>query len=330
MMDAAHTPIYGPPSVLELRRLPVPQPGPGELLVRVEASAVTAGDLRVRAADFGPVLGVVGRLFLGLRGPRRAVQGTTFAGVVAQVGPGVERFAVGTPVFGSVPAGAWARYLVVSAAGAVARRPAGVSAPAAAAVPYGAGTAWTFLHDLAQVQPDERVLVLGGAGGVGRYAVQIARHLGAHVTATASARSLPFLRTLGAHVALDRHRTDPLAAGQTWDVVLDTADAATFGQCRPVLRPGGRYLTLAASLRILLQALWTRWRGGPRALFTVSSGTREKTERLAELLDSGAIRPVVAPPVPLTDIAHAHHQAAAGGTGTVVVVPGGASQGGEL
>ncbi len=321
MMNAAFTRSYGPASVLEIRSLPVPTPGPREVLVRIEASAVTAGDLRVRAADFGPVMSLFGRLFLGIRAPRRPVQGTMFAGVVAAVGEEVERFTVGDPVFGSRPSGAWASYLTVPEDGSVALRPDGVTPTEAAAVPYGAGTAWTFLHDLAQVQPGERVLVLGGAGGVGRFAIQIARHLGAHVTAVGSARSLPLMRELGAQETLDYRASDFTTLGQTWDVVFDTADASSFTHSRPVLTAQGRYVTLYASVRVAAQMVANRWRRGPRALFGVSSGSREQSQILADLLASGAIRPVVDAAFPLERIVDAHQHAEAGGDGAVVVLP---------
>lgn len=319
-MNAVHTPIYGPPSVLELRRVPLPTPGPGEVLVQVQASAVTAGDLRMRSADLGPVMSGIGRLFLGLRGPRRPVQGTQFAGVIAALGPGVDRFSVGDAVFGSSrTAGAWAEYLTVPADGALALRPDAVTAVEAAAVPYGAGSAWTFLHDLAGVRAGERVLILGGAGGVGRFAIQVARHLGAHVTAVGSARSQDLMRRLGAHETLDYRRSDFTALGARWDVVFDTADASSFPHSRPVLTGDGRYVTLYASLSVAAWMLWTRWRRGPRALVGVATGHRELTGRLADLLASGAIRPVVAVALPLARIADAHRLAEEGRDGAVVV-----------
>ncbi|MCB9793649.1 MAG: NAD(P)-dependent alcohol dehydrogenase [Alphaproteobacteria bacterium] len=323
LMNAAYTPAYGPPSVLELRRLPVPTPGPREVLVQVEASAVTAGDLRVRAGDFGAALRVLGRLLLGWSGPRRPVQGNMFAGVVTQVGAQVERFAVGDAVFGSSSAGgAWAESLCVSEDGALALRPPTVRPAEAAAAPYGAGTAAYFLEELAQVQAGERVLVLGGAGGVGVFAVQLARHLGAHVTAVGSAETLALMRELGAHEVLDYRRTDFATLGLTWDVILDTADASSFTHSRPALSARGRYLTLYAGLGVMAQMLRTRGRPGPRALFGVASGSRARTERLAQLLAEGALRPVIAAEFPIARVADAHRRAEHGGPGAVLLRPG--------
>ncbi|MCA9658208.1 MAG: NAD(P)-dependent alcohol dehydrogenase [Myxococcales bacterium] len=321
MMNAVFTPAYGPASVLELRRLPIPALGPREVLVRVEASAITAGDLRMRTGDFGR-LSLLGRALMGLFGPRRPVQGRSFAGVVTRVGEDVDRFAIGDPVFGSsLSGGAWAEYVAVPEDGAVARRPDHITPAEAAAAPYGAGTAWSFLNDLARVQRGERVLVLGGAGGVGRFAIQVARHLGAHVTAVGSGPSLPLMRELGADEVLDYRETDFTAVGATWDVVFDTADASSFAHSRSVLTEQGRYVSLYASLGLILQMLRTRRRRGPRALFAVGTGSRERTERVAELLACGAIRSVVAAEFPFDRAADAHRHAEAGSDGAVVVYP---------
>ncbi|MCB9763884.1 MAG: NAD(P)-dependent alcohol dehydrogenase [Alphaproteobacteria bacterium] len=322
MMNAAFTPSYGPASILEVRSLPIPTPKPHEVLVHVRASAVTAGDLRVRSGDFGALLSVVGRAFMGFFGPRHPVQGTAFSGVVASVGDAVDRFAVGDAVFGSSPSGgAWAEYIAVPADGALARRPENVSHAEAAAVPYGAGTAWHCLNDLARVQAGERVLVLGGAGGVGRFAVRIARHLGAHVTAVGSRASLDVMRELGADEVLDYRAVDFATLGETWDVVFDTADASSFRHSRPVLTERGRYVTLYASLGVLVQMLVSRWGRGPRALFAVVAGTRERTELLADLLSRGAIRPRVVARFPIEAVAEAHRRAEQGAGGDVLVVP---------
>lgn len=320
-MNAVFTPAYGPASVLELRSLPIPALGSREVLVRVEASAISAADLRMRTGDFGR-LSLLGRAFMGLFGPRQPVQGRSFAGVVTRVGADVERFAVGDRVFGSsLAGGAWAEYLAVPEDGAVARRPEHITPAEAAASPYGAGTAWTFLNDLARVQRGERVLVLGGAGGVGRFAIQVARHLGAHVTAVGSGPSLPLMRELGADEVLDYRETDFSAVGATWDVVFDTADASSFAHCQSVLTEQGRYVSLYASLGLVLQTLRTRWRRGPRALFGVGTGNRERTERIAELLGRGAIRPVVAAELPFERAAEAHRRVEEGRDGAVVIYP---------
>ncbi|MEL6347643.1 MAG: NAD(P)-dependent alcohol dehydrogenase [Myxococcota bacterium] len=318
-MKAILTPRYGSPSVLTIGHLPDLLPGPGEVLVAVHASPVTAGDRRLRAADFPGISAVFGRLLIGLRAPREPVQGTMFAGRVAAVGAQVTRFAVGDDVFGAVDHGAWAEQLVIRADGAIAHRPAQVSAAQAAAAPYGAGTAIHFLRDLARVRPGERVLILGGSGGVGRFAVQVARHLGAHVTAVGSKASFPLMRSLGANEVLDYRTQDFTQTGEHYDVIFDIADASCFRHSRPALTPTGRYLTLFISLRVFAQMAWTRMFGRQKALFSVATTDRAIAETIRDWLAEGVITPVIAAAVPLDRAVEAHERAEADAHGDVVI-----------
>lgn len=305
-MQAALTPAYGPAELLHLAERTAPTPGPTQVLVEVVASTVTRGDLRLRTADFPPPTGTIGRLLFGWSAPKDPVQGTCFAGRIVEVGPEVRGLAVGDAVFGLVDSGAWAERLVVDEHGPVARIPEGVSFAAAAATPYGAGTAHELLHDLAQVQPGERVLILGGSGGVGRFAVQLARHLGAEVTAVGSAAAAGLMRELGAHHTLDHTTTDVHELEQRYDVVFDIADTTTFSRARRLLRPGGRYLTLTMSLGVLAQSLWRRLTGGHQAIFTISMPDQQRLQTLAAFLQDGALQPTLGDRFPLEAIARAH------------------------
>ncbi|MEM6930824.1 MAG: NAD(P)-dependent alcohol dehydrogenase, partial [Myxococcota bacterium] len=265
-MNAAFTPAYGPATVIEIRDVPEAPLGDRQIRVKVHASPVTAGDLRIRSASF-PGVALLGRLLMGVFGPRAPVQGTMFSGQVVEVGPRVTRFVVGDSVFGEASSGAWAERLVVDADGAVAHRPVGVSHDEAAATPYGAGTSMHFLKRLAKVAAGEHVLVLGGSGGVGRFAIQVAKHLGARVTAVGSRRNLALMRRLGADEVLDYRRHDFTRTKVRYDVIFDVADASSFAHCRRVLAPDGRYVTLYVSGRALWQSLVTRLTGGRRVLF---------------------------------------------------------------
>jgi NADPH:quinone reductase-like Zn-dependent oxidoreductase len=321
-MRAAHTPSYGPADVLELREVPAPRVADDQVLVQIRASAVTAGDLRLRAADFPSVAAVLGRLAIGVLGPRRPIQGTMFAGRVTAVGARVTRWAVGDDVFGYVPSGAYAELLAVSEAAAIARMPDGVGYDEAAAVPYGGGTALYFLRELAGVRPGERVLVVGAAGGVGRFAVQVARHLGADVTAVCSPGAFALVRELGADHVVDR-ADDFTRAGRRYDVVFDVAGATTFSAARGVLRAGGRYLSLILSLGLLVGVALTALRRGPRAKFGVALATAATMAELRELMARGAVRATVARRFPLERIREAHAAAEAPQVhGSVVVTCG--------
>ena len=321
-MRAIITPAYGAPDVLELRELPAPTAGAGQVLIEVHATAVTEGDRRLRSADFPRFTRLLGRLMVGLRKPRAPLQGSMFAGRVVQVGAGVSRFAVGDDVFGSVETGgANAELLAMKADGPVARMPAGLSYAEAAAAPYGALTALHFLRDQAQLQRGERVLVLGASGGVGRFAVQLARHMGADVTAVCGADHHDLVGDLGAHHVIDYRTTDWTTLGERWDVVFDIADASSFGHARRAMTLTGRYLTLYLSPRVLLQMAWTSvFRRGQKARFTVSLGNRADMEHLAGLLADGVVTPVVGDRLPLARIADAHRAIEAGRRAGCVVV----------
>lgn len=318
-MKAVFTPEYGSPDVLVVREVSLPDVGPEQVRVDLDALAVTAGDRRLRSADFPGVSWLPGLLFAGISRPRNAIQGTVFAGRVGAVGAQVSRWKVGDEVFGLAMHGANAESIVVDAASAMGRRPDGLSALDAVTLPYGAGTALHFLRELAAVQPGERVLILGASGGVGPYAVQIARHLGAHVTATCSAEKVARVQELGADQVLDYRRSDVATLGETFDVVFDIADSTDFWRSRPLLTPTGRYLTLTASLGVLGAMAATYW-SSQRALTGVAMDTPGGMDTLATLWWEGAIRPVVANEFQFPAVADAHRAVEAGaGTGTVVV-----------
>jgi NADPH:quinone reductase-like Zn-dependent oxidoreductase len=315
-MRAALTTTYGPAEVLEVRDVPRPTPGAHEVLVEVHASPVTAGDQRLRAADFPGIMALFGRLLLGLLRPRRAVQGTNFAGRIVAVGREVTRYAVGDDVFGMTPHGAYAEYLVVPEDGPMARKPARLGYDEAAALPYGAVTALHFVRDLGAVRPGDKVLVLGASGGVGRFAVQIAKHLGAEVTGVCSAGNFELVRGLGADHVLDHRTTDFTRLPERYDVIFDVAGVSTFSRSRSSLSGEGRYLTLFMSIGLVLQMLVTGKRRGPKAKSAIVLGDRNQVEQVRELAERGVLRPVLAQSFPLERIAEAH---AARAVGTVTV-----------
>lgn len=318
-MRAAITPVYGPAHVLQPREVPRPTLGAHDVLVEVHATPVTAGDLRLRGADFPPLSVVPGRLMLGVRRPRRAIQGTMFAGRIVEIGRDVTRYAVGDDVFGSALQGAYAEYLSMPEEGAMAKMPANVSYDEAAAVPYGAVVALRYLRDLGSVRPGDKVLVIGAAGGVGRFAVQIAKHLGAEVTGVASRRSFDLVKSLGADQVIDRE-ADFTRSENRYDVIFDTANATRFGRCRSSLTAKGRFLTLDVSVGLLLQMAITSLFGGRKAKFAIVLGDRADLEEVRDLVAQGRIRPAVGRRFPLSRIAEAHAEADADRSHGCVIV----------
>jgi NADPH:quinone reductase-like Zn-dependent oxidoreductase len=308
-MKVAYCARYGPPGTIAIREAPQPVPRDTEILVTVRATTVTSADWRQRAGDFPGIFSVLGRPAIGLRGPRRAVLGGEFAGVVSATGARVTGFRPGDAVFGFAGSGAHAEYLAIEEAAPVLRMPDGWSFAEAAAIPFGAFTALVFLRDRARLQPGERVLVVGASGGVGVSAVQIARHLGGVVDGVCGPDHADLVRSLGADRVIDRHRDSYLDGSATWDVILDTVGATTFPACRNALTPAGRHVALEFGLTGMAWALVTRFGGGRRAVVGISGETRADLALIARLMADGALRPVIDGRYPFAAIAEAHARA---------------------
>ena len=318
-MLAAIQRTYGAPDVLTLEQVETPSPGPRDVLVRVHASPVTQGDRRLRASDFPTLTWLPGRLMIGLTRPRRPTQGTQFAGRVVAVGDQVTRFAVGDDVFGAVDHGAYAELLVTSEDAAITHIPPGWGYADAASMPYGGVTALVFLGQMARLSPGEHVVIVGATGGVGRVAVQVAKALGAEVTAVCS-KEHALMRELGADHVVDRRTDDFTTHTRRYDVVFDTSGHVPFAACRDALTADGRYLTLFMTARGLWEMAWTGLRGGQRSLCGVALGDRARLDALAALMADGSLRAVVAHRYPLERIVEAHERVDAGGPiGDVVV-----------
>ncbi|HSO39591.1 MAG TPA: NAD(P)-dependent alcohol dehydrogenase, partial [Labilithrix sp.] len=279
---------YGPPEVVTLGEIEAPATKADEVLVRVRATSVTTADWRFRAAVFPPVFWLAGRLMLGLFRPRNAVLGMDFSGVVVATGRSVTRFQVGDRVFGATNPfrrGAHAEYLAVQESGAILHKPPFLTDHEAAAIPFGACSALAFIRDFGAVRPGQRVLVVGASGGVGVWAVQLARHLGAEVTGVCSTRNVDLVRSLGAHHVVDYTSGALTRAGDTYDLVFDTVGATTFAGCKDALSEKGTYLPLESGLREMVQAVLTSRSAGKRVKHAVSKNTREGLEHVVGLIE---------------------------------------------
>lgn len=305
-MRAATCRAYGPPEGLTVEELPRPCPKAGEILVRVCASTVTSGDVRLRAFSGAGIFWLPMRLAFGLAGPRNPITGMEFSGRVAAVGPRVRNFAVGDPVFGMKLRGANATYLTMPETGVVAVKPAGLTFEEAAAVPFGALAALCFVRDIARLRAGQRILIHGASGAVGVFAVRLARYFGAHVTGVCSKANMSLVRSLGADAVIDYQTTDFSQAAETYDVILDTVGGTRFSETRRVLRPKGRHVFVVHALPQLLQALWTSLWGGKRVIIGISRDTREDLKLISCLVSSGKIRPVIDRIYGLHDIVEAH------------------------
>lgn len=229
---------YGAADVLQLADVEKPAPDDDQLLIKVRAAALNPLDWHfIRGTPY------VMRLQTGLRKPKAVQLGVDFAGTVEAVGRNVAQFKVGDEVFGG-RTGAFAQYLCVRADRAVVRKPANLTFEQAAAVPIAAVTALQGLRDKGQVRPGQRVLINGASGGVGTFAVQLAKTFGADVTAVCSTRNLDMVRSLGADRVIDYTREDFTRSDQSYDLILDNVGNHTLAEFRRVLRPQGKYVMI--------------------------------------------------------------------------------------
>jgi len=316
-MRAIVLPRFGGPNLLELQEVEQPVPGPGEVLVRVMASGTNPVDAKLRANGS----------WANLTPP--VILGYDAAGVIEALGPGVHDLAPGdevwyTPEIFDNPAGTYAEYEVVPAR-LVAPKPKGLGFVEAAAVPLAGGTAWEAVIRRLALRPGETVLIHGGAGGVGSFAVQFARAAGARVLATASAGNLETLHALGADLVID-YRADDLAQtvlaatdGRGADAAFDIEGTDRVARCLPLLRPGGRVacilppqgdLTLLYQKNIALHGVFL-------------ARERERLEEMRPLFERGQARPIIDEVLPLEQVRRAHERLDSGhGRGKIVLEVG--------
>lgn len=301
-MRAAVLDGYGGPERLAVREIDAPEPGVGELLIRVRAASVNPLDGKIRRGRL--------RFLRPARFP--LVPGYDAAGEVVAVGPEVSRFAPGDFVFAMLDrphGGACAQYAVTSETSA-ARLPPSLTFEEAAALPLAGLTALQALRDRGELAAEERALIVGAAGGVGHFAVQIAKAFGAQVTAVASGRNLPFLWQLGADRAIDYTRADWTADDGTFEVVFDTVGAGSFPAAAPLLAEDGIYVStlpgagaLSWVVRSAVSALWGDRR---RARLVAVRPSGDDLAHLARLVAQGQLRPMIDKVFPLSEIARAH------------------------
>lgn len=321
-MRAAVWTAYGAPEVLDVRDVETPVPGSEEILVRIHATTVTAGDVEMRGFAFRNLLAIPLRLFFGLVRPRGdRVLGQELAGDVVAVGEDVTRFGVGDRVFAQTGFrfGGYAEYSCLPQDGMVARIPAGVSYEAAATIPT-AGLYGLYFVRRANIEAGQRVLVNGGAGSIGTYAIQLARRAGAVVSAIDRGDKADFLHELGVEGVVDYTAADFADGPQRYDVIMDVIDKSSFSRASRILRPGGVYLHSDVSPLHALRRALHRAGGGKRSQFVSGAGDRDDLGLLAGLMASGELRAVIDRRYRLDEIVAAHRYAESGAKKGHIVV----------
>jgi NADPH:quinone reductase-like Zn-dependent oxidoreductase len=321
-MKAAVRDRYGSPDVVEVREIEKPAPADEEVLVRVRAGSLNLGDWY--AVTGRPW---VGRTQMGLFKPKDNRLGVDYAGTVEAVGKDVTEFRPGDDVFGGRN-GAYAEYVCAREDRAIVPKPANVTFEQAAAVPIAALTALQGLRDKGQVQPGQKVLINGASGGVGTFAIQIAKALGAEVTAVCSTGNVDTARALGADHLVDYTREDFTRSDRRYDLMLDVAGSRSWSACRRILTPqatlvivgGPKANRLLGPLGPMVGKLLAGLLSSRKVVFFIAKFNRPDMEILRELLESGKLTPVIDRRYELSEIADAFRYMGEGHCRSKVVV----------
>ncbi|HVF99720.1 MAG TPA: NAD(P)-dependent alcohol dehydrogenase [Chloroflexia bacterium] len=291
---------YGPPEVLQLREVERPVPRDNEVLIRIHATTVTAGDMQLRGLKVPALLRLPARLFLGLMRPSRVViLGQELAGQIEAVGQDVKRFSVGDKVFAAtgLRLGTYAEYKCLPETGVIALKPAHLSYQEAAAVAMGGLEALQHIRK-ANLQSGQKVLIIGAGGSIGTFAVQLAKHSGAEVTALDRTEKLEMLRSIGADHVIDYTREDFTRSGETYDVIIDVAGKSPFSRSKRALKQNGTYFSDSSTR--------ASQGGGKKRIHTHAAQRAENLALLKALLESGEIKTVIDRTYPLEQLAEAH------------------------
>ena len=295
---------YGDPNQLQLEQIPSPEPQEGEVLVRVHAAGVNPMDWKIRSGML--------KNFMPATFPY--VPGADLAGVVTKIGPGVTAFQPGQEVFGRSSKGSYAEY-TTAPANTLALKPASLSYDEAATIAVGATTAWQGLFDHGNLQPGQRVLILGGAGGVGNFAVQFALWKGAQVISTASSRNVDFVRSLGAETVIDYTQTQVADAVHDVDLVFDTVGGEALAGVLPTLKRGGTLITIAGQP----DEAKAKERNVRTARFSAQVSS-ELLTTFAQLIEEGQIKVFVGPVFSLNEAGKAQELSQGGhGRGRIIL-----------
>jgi NADPH:quinone reductase-like Zn-dependent oxidoreductase len=293
---------YGPPEVLRVEEVERPVPKDHEVLIRVRATTVNRSDTGLRSAEYSFT-----RIFTGLRRPRRTILGTELAGEIEAVGNAVTEFEVGERVFG-IGSKTNADFACVRQDGALATMPADMTFGEAAAVCDGACIALSFLKQV-RLRNGQRSLIYGASGSIGTASVQLAKHLGAHVTAVCDTKGLGVVRSLGADGVVDYTKEDFTKRGDKYDVIIDAVGKLSARRSRRSLMAGGTYVTAGSpgSIgQVLMLALFTNWIAKGKVRLGIARYRREDVLFVKGIIETGSYRPVIDRYYPLEEVVEAH------------------------
>ena len=304
---------YGSPDGLQLQEIVKPVPQDDEVLVRIHATSVTAGDCEMRRLQLPLMLSFPMRLYAGLLRPKRIpILGQELAGEVVEVGKDVKSLKKGDQVFGTTGFGfgAYAEYICLpenpnDMQGALAAKPTNLSYEEAAAVPTAAFEALHFLRK-ANIQPGKKVLIIGAGGSIGTFAVQLARHFGADVTGVDSTEKLDMLRAIGANHVIDYTKEDYTNNDESYDLIIDVVGKRSVARRLKLLKPGGYYFLAYAGLSHIVLSMWVSLTSSKKLKIEAASQTKADLIFLKELIEAGKLQPIIDRSYPLEQAAEAH------------------------
>jgi NADPH:quinone reductase-like Zn-dependent oxidoreductase len=299
---------YGPPEVLQVRDIEKPSPRDNEVLVRIRATTITAGDCEMRNLKFPAWIGIPMRLYVGLGKPKRVtILGGYLAGEIVELGATVRKFTVGDQIFAStgLSLGGYAEYVCLPEDGILAVKPSTMTFEEAAPVALGGLEALHFLRK-ADLQPGQTILINGAGGSIGTYAVQLARLYGAEVTAVDSTGKLDMLRSIGADHVIDYTREDFTRNGQTYDVIFDVVLNSPFSRIIRCLNQNGIYLMTNPTLSKMVRGAWVSRTTGKKVIFQFTSPNTGDLIHLRELIEEGKVRTIIDRQYSLEQAVEAH------------------------
>ena len=307
-MRAATYKQYGGPEVINIQELENPTPNENQILIKVKASTVTAGDAVLRAGE-----PFASRLVTGIKKPKNPILGHEYAGEVIETGSSVTKFKVGDRVFGSLGlnAGSHAEYLTVSEDSVITHIPEGIDFETAASVPVGGVTALFFLRK-ANIKNGDKVLINGASGSVGSYAVQIAKYFGAEVTAVSGPDNIALVKSLGADLVINYRVEDFAQNSKQYDIIFDAVGKRNYNEVKSSIKDSGMFVTTAVRPSLLIQMTQTSITGKKRVFSGMVKEDVSELKFLSKLLENGDIVPVVHDTIPLPQIKIAHEIVARG------------------
>lgn len=304
---------YGPPHVLQVAEVDKPLPKDNEVLIRIHAATVTAGDCELRSFRFPWWFWLPFRIYMGFLRPTRAnILGQELAGEVAAIGKDVTHFKLGDQVFAptGIKFSAYAEYICLpeeqsGMSGAVAIKPANMTFEEAAAVPIGGLNALHYIRR-AKIQKGEKILICGASGNIGTFAVQLAKVFGAEVTGVCGTRNMDMVRSLGADKVIDYSREDFASSGENYDVIFDTAGKCSYAACVKSLNKNGRLLLANPKFTQMIRSMWTPLLSSKKVLFAFANNRAKDLDYLTSLIEAGKLEAVIDKRYSLEQTAVAH------------------------